>query len=160
MSIEHQAHLEPVDPPLKQRDKVLPQLQNPESQTSNSVLHQTAEDVMPPTNDNAKTPPHQRLAEQKMDAAAEKQNTEGEAPIRQKERTILRQTDSGLVVVGEQGDVDIQQGVKSGSRQQDDEGPQSKAHEPAPSSTADWQSYATPSSGFQVGRAWYARKTS
>ncbi len=152
-SIEPRAPHEPIERP-RQDEKILPQPPIPDPQISDITPQQTTKDAIPSTNDKAKIPPHQQevqavpSAEQKTYAPEEKQTTEGGAPTRRKETTILRQTDAGLVALGGQ----VRDTEKLGPLQQDEEVSQPKAHEPAPSSTADWQSYATPSSGFHVGR--------
>ncbi len=165
---ESVARPEPVDPPLRSDEKTLQQPTNPEHQTPDGPLddtpavQQTTEEVAHPRDPQAKVPPHQRIpkvahcGEQKTDVSVEQQLGEAGTPSRRKEKTILRQTSSGLVEV-EQNITNVPQKANpedtNASQRKENEAPPTSSHESVPSSTADWQSYAKPSSGFQVGHA-------
>ena len=166
MSDDHRAPPEPVICHLTQDELVLPRPPNPEHQASNEPLkneqipqHISQQSVLPKNHDT-KVPPHLQIAK---DVSANAQNASDlaaetivtlDTPVRRKEKTILRQTSSGLVVVNEQKDASAHRETgleQSGhANDGDKDSPQPKAAEPASSSTVDWQSYAEPSSGFQV----------
>lgn len=163
------ARPDPVDPPLRSDEKALQQPTNLEPQTSDGslddipVVQQTTEELAHHRDPSAKIPPHQRIpevapsGEQKTHVSAEPQLGEAGTPSRRKEKTILRQTSSGLVEV-EQNLTNVPQKANSedtdASQRKENEAPQTRSHESVSTSTADWQSYANPSSGFQVGHAW------
>ena len=163
MSAEHQARPEPVASTSAQQDNSLPQpkmLESPEVDEA-TTLQQTTEGEAHPHDNEMNIPPHQRAPEKVTSAAPKADELLGQRPAdaeasrRRKEKTILRQTSSGLVVVDGEDNVNVQQdtngGQNSSSQREDREVLQKVAHEPAPSSTADWQTYAEPSSGFRVG---------
>ena len=174
--MDHGAHPKPVNPPSGQEEKTLPHPPAPESQIPDNgavdtpAPHQITREGIGSPNSEAKILPHIQIAETvacgelKTDLLAEQQRVETETPLRWKEKTFLRQTSSGLVVIGEQDDASILEKPnteQSGLRPQgEDEILQPEAHKPARSSTADWQSYAKPSSGFLVGHARGSRKRS
>ncbi len=159
---DHLAHPEPATSPPAQDDKTLPQPPDPESsapddqEDKNPAMQQTTEEVAHPSDPEAEVPPHKRTTEttpsgeRKTNVSVE----EAGSPSRRKEKTILRQTSSGLVVVGEQDNANVSFETHpeqlGPSQQAENQAPQEKPREPVSSSTADWQSYAKPSNGFQV----------
>lgn len=167
-SVDRRARHRPVDPPLRSDEKTLLQPTNPEPQNPDGQLddtpavHQTTEEVAYPRDTETKVLPHQRIpetvpsGEQNTDVSTEQQLGEAETPSRRKEKTILRQTSSGLMVV-EQNITNVPQETNpeyvDANRQKENKAPQTNTPESVPSSAADWQSYAKPSSGFQVGHA-------
>ena len=120
-----------------------------------------SEQAVAPDNHQAKIPPHLQVAktvppdEQKADELVVEQTAQAETSVRWKEKTIWRPSSSGLAVVDGQNDAFIRQEKtsqqSSPANEPDQENPHPKAPELVPSSAADWQSYAEPSSGFQVG---------
>ena len=100
--------------------------------------------------------------QEKTDELAERQSASAEASIRRKEKTVLRQTSEGLVVVGDEKRTILPQDTdrerNESSQQEDYELQQNIANKPTSSSTADWQLYAKLSNGFQVGLTWFSRQ--